>query len=433
MAETIIQFGEGNFLRGFFDYLLDVMNKNGFYDGKAVVIQPRNSNKVQALNEQKCEYNLYLRGVQNGELKQEHSLIQSISRCVDPYKNFGDFIALADSPDFRFVVSNTTESGIEFREEPFSENEACTTFPAKVTQLLYRRFQNNLSGFVFLPCELIDNNADKLKQCIIIYANYWLLPKDFLTWIEKENEFSNTLVDRIVTGYPDDEIADRHKDDKFLNTGEIYHLWVIEGNFENELSLKKAGFNVVWTDNVAPYKKIKVRILNGAHTSLVAAGLLCGIKTVGECTKDKVVSSFLSECMEEILSVFNSVESRAFADAVFDRFKNPFINHKLESIALNSISKFSVRVLPTILEYKEMYEAYPKHLLLSLALLIYFYKNSNPQDDESTIAFIKNNNVTDILKNSVLWGRDISFLAEDVIKYYETAQTQGVKNTIEAL
>lgn len=433
MAETIIQFGEGNFLRGFFDYFLDVMNKNGFYDGKAVVIQPRNSNKVQALNEQKCEYNLYLRGVQNGELKQEHSLIQSISRCVDPYKNYGDFIALADSPDFRFVVSNTTESGIEFREEPFSENEACTTFPAKVTQLLYRRFQNNLSGFVFLPCELIDNNADKLKQCIIKYANYWLLPKDFLTWIEKENEFSNTLVDRIVTGYPDDEIADRHKDDKFLNTGEIYHLWVIEGNYENELPFKKAGFNVIWTDNVSPYKKIKVRILNGAHTSLVAAGLLCGIKTVGECTKDNVVSSFLSECMEEILSVFNSVESRAFADAVFDRFKNPFINHKLESIALNSISKFSVRVLPTILEYKEMYEAYPKHLLLSLALLIYFYKNSNPQDDESTIAFIKNNNVTDILKNSVLWGRDISFLAEDVIKYYETAQTQGVKNTIEAL
>lgn len=432
MKETIIQFGEGNFLRGFFDYFLDVMNKNGLYDGKAVVIQPREGGKCAILNAQDCKYNLYLRGMVAGEVKQEHHYIESVSRGIDPYKNYDEYIALADNPDFKFVVSNTTEAGIAFDENCSSDDKPCKGFPAKLTQLLYRRYENGLDGFVFLPCELIDNNGDELKKCVLKYAELWGLSDGFVDWINEKNTFANTLVDRIVTGYPDDGTEEKHPDDKFLDTAEIFHLWVIEGDFENELPLKKAGFNVIWTDDAKPYKKIKVRILNGAHTSLVAGALLSGIETVGEAMADETASAFLNKCMnEEILPVVGrNDDSISFAESVSDRFRNPFIRHKWCAISLNSVSKFSVRVLPTILEYKEKYGEYPKYLSLSLAYLIYFYKNDTPDDNADAVSVIKNDSIADILTNASLWQTDLSDMTDIVTSYYEKISELGAKETM---
>ncbi len=433
MKETVIQFGEGNFLRGFFDWFLDGLNKKGLYDGKAVIIQPRAGGKIASLNEQGCKYNLYLRGVVNREIKEEHSFIECVARGVDPYKNYQEYIDLAKNPDFRFIVSNTTEAGIEFDENCKFNDTPCKSFPGKLTQLLYAKYKNGLNGFIVLPCELIDNNGDELKKCVLKYAELWGLDAGFVKWVNEENIFANTLVDRIVTGYPTDETARLHPDDKFLDTGEVFHLWVIEGDFENELPLKKAGYNVVWTGDATPYKKIKVRILNGAHTSMVAGALLSGVETVGECMADETVSAFLNKAMnEEILkTIGDNEESRAFAEAVFDRFKNPFIKHQLRSIALNSVSKFSVRVLPTILEYKEQNGVYPKALSMSLAYLIYFYKNDVPDDADDVIEFMKNNNIDEILCNRNLWGADICDMAEIVKLSYEKIETLGAKGAME--
>lgn len=432
MKETVIQFGEGNFLRGFFDYFLHKMNEKGLYGGKAVVVQPIPMGKVAELNEQDCKYNLYLRGIIDGKIVKEHTFVESISRCVDPYKDFEDYMALADSPDFRFIVSNTTEAGIEFVDTCKFDDKPALSFPGKLTQLLYRRYKNGLNGFIILSCELIDNNGAELKKCVLKYAKLWNLEEDFVAWLEKENYFVNTLVDRIVTGYPNDETKDIHPDDKFLDTAEIFHLWVIEGSFEDEFPLKKAGFNVIWTDNVKPYKKIKVRILNGAHTSLVAGALLSGIETVGEAMNDDVASAFLNKCMkEEILpTIGENEESMAFAHSVFDRFKNPYIQHKWRSIALNSVSKFSVRVLPTLLEYKEKNGVYPKGLTLSLANLIYFYKNDNPDDAESVVATMKDDSIAEILSNISLWQSDLSDMNDIIEEYYNKIDTIGAKESM---
>ena len=432
MKETVIQFGEGNFLRGFFDYFLHEINKKGLYEGKAVIVQPRAGGKVQGLNEQGCKYNLYLRGIEKGETRCEHTLIESISRCVDPYRDFEGFISLADNPDFRFVVSNTTEAGIAFDDSCSFDDKPCLSFPGKVTQLLYRRYKNNLKGFVFLPCELIDSNGTELKACVLKYAALWGLEESFANWVNSENYFANTLVDRIVTGFPTDATAMLHPDDKYVDTAELFHLWVIEGDFEGELPLKKCGFNVIWTNNAAPYKKIKVRILNGAHTSLVAGALLSGIETVGEAMADEVAYSFLCKAMqEEILpTVGENEESTAFAQSVFDRFKNPYIHHRWESISLNSISKFSVRVLPTILEYKEKFGDFPKCLSLSFAYLLYYYKNNAPQDSREAIDYVKTNSIFDILKNKELWQSDISALTELIEEYYNKIEEIGPREAM---
>lgn len=433
MKETIIQFGEGNFLRAFFDWFIDGLNKKDLYDGKAVVVQPVPMGRIQALNEQKGKYNLYLRGIENGQVKEEHSVIESISRGVNPYEDFEGYLKLADNPDFRFIVSNTTEAGIEYDPSCNLSDAPCKSFPGKLTQLLYRRYKKGLNGFIILACELIDNNGEELKKCVIEYARQWNLEESFLNWLNEENVFVNTLVDRIVTGFPTDETALAHTEDKLIDTGEIFHLWVVEGNFEKELPLRKAGFNVVWTDDVKPYKKTKVRILNGAHTSMVAGALLSGIETVGECMEDEIVSKFLSRGVsEEILkTIGDNDETRKFAKAVFDRFKNPFIKHRLRSIALNSVSKFSVRVLPTILEYKEKNCSYPPILSMSLAYLIYFYKNDIPEDSADVVSVMKEDDIAELLGNTALWGTDISDMLGIVTECYEKIEVMGAKGAME--
>ncbi len=433
MKETVIQFGEGNFLRGFFDYFLHKMNEKGLYDGKAVVVQPIEMGRIDDLNAQNGKYNLYLRGIQNGQVIKEHTYVESISRGINPYRDFEEYISLADNPDFRFIVSNTTEAGIEFVDSCKFDDKPAKSFPGKLTQLLYRRFKKGLKGFIILSCELIDNNGAELKKCVLKYAKLWNLESEFVDWLENENSFCNTLVDRIVTGYPNDETKDLHPDDKLLDTAEYFHLWVIEGNFEDELPLQKAGFNVVWTDNVTPYKKMKVRVLNGAHTSMVFPALLCGIETVGDCLKDELISEFLKTNLNKyILPVLGGTdEAKAFADAVMERFANPYIHHLLKSIALNSVSKFSVRVLPTMLDYKNMYGEYPKTMALSLAALILYYSaNEDISDDADAVEFIRFNTIKDILENEILWGTDLG----DMLKLVDEAgvrfDRKGIRETI---
>ena len=436
MKETIIQFGTGNFLRGFFCDFINTMNNKGFYDGKIVIVQPTKGGKAEIINSQKGEYNLYLRGIQNGKEVCEHKIIKSVSRGVDPYNDYDEYLKLAENPDIKFIVSNTTESGIEFNENCDFYDKPALSFPGKLTQLLYHRYVNSLNGFVILPCELIDNNGDSLKNCVLKYAQLWNLGEGFIDWINNENSFCNTLVDRIVTGYPKDEAeklnAEIGYEDKLLDTAELFHLWVIEGDFEDELPLKKAGFNVVWTDNVKPYKKMKVRILNGAHTSLVFPSLLCGVETVGESIADKQLNNYLDTCLSKyILPVLgDNDENRSFANAVLERFANPYIKHSWKAISLNSVSKYSVRVLPTLLDYIEMTNNIPKPLAFSLACLIEYYKTQTPQDNESVVSFIKDSDLMSILSNVKLWGQDLSNLYDVVNESLDKIHDLGIREAI---
>ena len=433
MKETVIQFGEGNFLRGFVDYFLHKINEKGLYDGKAVIVQPIETGLYELINKQNGKYNLFLRGIENGKEICEHTEIQSISRAINPYADFDAYLALAHNPDFRFIISNTTEAGIEYVADNQLEDKPAKSFPAKLTQLLYERYKAGLNGFVVLACELIDNNGKELQNCVLKYAQQWKLGEEFCNWITEENNFCNTLVDRIVTGYPKDEAEALCPNDALLDTAEIYHLWVIEGNFENELPLQKAGFNVVWTDDVSPFKKRKVRVLNGAHTSMVFPAMLCEIETVGECLNDELINKYLQnnlfKCIIPILG--ENEDNIAFANAVLERFANPYIKHLLKSISLNSVSKFSVRVLPTILDYKKMNGSFPKSLVFSLACLIEYYKNCTPQDNESLIAFIKQNEVSAILSNADLWGCDLSDMLNLVEESLEKIHSVGIREAIE--
>ncbi len=436
MTERIIQFGEGNFLRGFVDWFIHGMNTQGIFDGKVVVVQPIELGRGDILNEQNGVYNLYLRGIQDGEAKSTRTEVHSIARCVNPYANFDSYLKLAEDKNLRFIISNTTEAGIEFDPSCRFTDTPAKSFPGKLTQLLYRRFTLGLNGFIILSCELIDSNGDELKRCVLAYADAWGLGADFSSWIKENNTFSNTLVDRIVTGYPKDEAealcAEIGYEDKLIDTGELFHLWVIEGNFEDELPLQKAGFNVIWTDDVKPYKKMKVRVLNGAHTSTVFPALLAGIETVGECLNDELFSAYLKHNIDtHILPVLgNSRECVEFANAVVERFRNPYIRHLWKSISLNSVSKFSVRVLPTITDYTEMFGEAARSLVFSLAALIYYYKTSDPSDSAHVIEYIKSHSIEDILANAELWGKDISCLTPLVNESTDKLTSLGVREAI---
>ena len=437
MKETVIQFGEGNFLRGFVDNFLDILNKQGLYDGKAVIIQPRPGGKVKRLQDQDCRYHLFLRGIREGEPVVEQSLVESVARCIDPYVDFESFRALAADPAFRFVVSNTTEAGIAFVENCRLEDTPCLSFPGKVTQLLYWRYQLGLSGFVFLPCELIDANGDALKSCVLRYAEVWNLEPAFTAWVEKENVFANTLVDRIVTGYPaseKDEILRKIGfDDPCLNTAETFALWVIEGNFEEELPLVKAGIPVIWTDDASPYKKRKVRVLNGAHTSTVFPALLCGVDTVRQAMDDKLISAFLKHNLfEYILPMLGETqENLDFAQAVLDRFANPYIQHQWKAISLNSVSKFKVRVLPTMLEYRKEKGIWPRSLVFSLACLLKYYKEQPVSDDAATVETIRSREPEQILADRNLWGVDLSGMTDVMNECWDKLQRYAIREAVQ--
>jgi len=418
--EKIIQFGEGGFLRGFADWMLQQVNEQTDFNGKVVVVQPIEKGMCDMLAAQNHVYTHVCRGVEGVDIKR----IDVISRCVKPYDDFDSYLALAENPDFRFVISNTTEAGICYDGGDRMTDRPAKTFPAKVTQLLARRFACGLPGFIFLPCELIDKNGENLKKCILQYAQLWELGKDFVSWVENENTFCNTLVDRINTGFPRDEKIDVGFDDQMLNTSEYFHLWVIEGcsTLFEELPLDKCGLNVILTEELERYRTRKVRILNGAHTSLVPYALLSGLDTVKSCIDDETMNAHIRKCVyEEIIPTLDlgKEELTEYADNVLLRFANPYIKHYLSSIALNSVSKFKVRVLPSILEYIRRFNKMPETLLFSFAKLIDFYRTDMTNDDAEVTAFMKTATVEEILSNKSLWDEDLSFLACEVSKYVD--------------
>ncbi len=432
IKETVIQFGEGNFLRGFADDFLDMMNRQGLYEGRAVIVKPTPRGNLDKFTAQNCRYHLVLRGMENGQAVSRTREIASVSRCVNPYTDFDAYLALAANPDFRIVISNTTEAGIAYDECCRFTDRPALSFPGKLTQLLYERFRLGLRGFVLLPCELIDDNGGALKRCVLQYARLWELGEDFARWIETENVFCNTLVDRIVTGFPKEDAADLCKeigcDDLLLDTAEPYHLWAVEGDFESEFPLQRAGINAVWTDDIAPLKKRKVRLLNGAHTVTVFPALLCGVETVGDCLKDPQVCAFLQTWLRRYaLPVLGETpDNEAFAAAVLERFANPYIRHLLASIALNSVSKFAVRVAPTAADWHALHGDWPRPAALSLAALIYYYKNRQPQDDPALIAQIREGTVEELVKSG-LWGADLSGMLPDVLTACEMIEAGRVR------
>lgn len=430
MKETILQFGEGNFLRAFVGDFIDALNRQGLYDGKIVIVKPR-PGTLDRFTRQNCRYHLILRGVEQGERVSRMREIESVSRAIDPYTDFDAFLAPARNPDLRFVVSNTTEAGIAFDDSCRFDDAPAASFPGKLTQFLYERYRAGLKGLVMLPCELIDDNGGALKRCVLQYAALWGLDGGFTRWLETENAFCNTLVDRIVTGFPKEEADDLCPGDALLDTAEPYHLWAIEGNFEDELPLQRAGFHVVWTDDIRPLKKRKVRLLNGAHTVTVFPALLAGIETVGNCLKDADVSAFLRHWLFRcaLPALGESAENAAFAEAVLERFANPYIRHLLTSIALNSVSKFAVRVLPTARDLLAQTGAAPRAAAVSLAALLYYYQNRPVSDDENAVRFIRENDVETILRSD-LFGADVRFLTEDALAVYEMIEAGNVREAM---
>ena len=432
LTERVLQFGEGNFLRGFVDWMIDKLNKEADFDCGVVIVQPLPTGTCGMINEQDGLYTLYLRGLVSGEVIEETRVVECVTRCINPYEEWDQYLKCANNPDLRFIVSNTTEAGIEYVPGQI-------TFPARLTKFLKARYDTGLGGFVLLPCELIDRNGDNLKKCVLSYAVEWNLGEDFIAWINNENDFTNTLVDRIVTGYPKDTAAELEVKygylDKVIDTAEVFHLWVIEGDskYAEELPFHKYGMNVIWTDDVSPYKTRKVRILNGAHTMMVPAAFMCGYQTVGEALNDEVVRDFMyNGIFKEVIPTLDLPyeELKSFADDVVERFRNPFVKHYLSSIVLNSVSKFQVRVLPSILEYYKRYAELPYRLVFSLAALIDFYRNGEPNDNEEIMQFMKSASVDEILSKTAYWDCDLSFLADTVKNMLTDIEVKGMRKAM---
>lgn len=397
-AEKVIQFGEGNFLRAFVDYMFDKINEEGLFDGGITLIQPIPGGDFlrNILNEQEGLYTLIARGREDGEKVVQKRLITCVNRCINPYVDLDTYNECAKNPELRFVVSNTTEAGISWKEEDMTATEPQDSFPAKVANFLYVRFKafdgDKSKGLVFIPCELIDDNGKTLKKYVLQHAKNWNLGDEFIDWIETACVFTSTLVDRIVTGYPRNEAKDLCEqfgyEDNAIDTSEIFHTWVIEGpaELEEELPFPKAGLKVIFTPDVKPYKKRKVRILNGAHTCSVLGAYLSGYDIVRDVMNDEMFYKYLEDALNnEIIPAITSEELthddlKGFADAVFDRFKNPFIDHKLLDISLNSTSKFEARVLHTIQEYYAQKNELPKILTFSFAAYLAFYKGTEIKD-----------------------------------------------------
>ena len=408
----VLQFGTGGFLRGFADWMLQKLNDTTDFDGSVIVVQSTQSGQCDRLNSQNC---LYTHTILDAETT-ETEIIDIIDRCINIHTDYNAYLKLAEIPTLRFIISNTTEAGIIYDEYDRSDNILPNSFPGRLTALLKHRYDSGLPGFIFLPCELISRNGDVLKDCIFRYARLWNYECGFFDWIEKQNIFCCTLVDRINIGYPTG--IDLKLQDSLANASEMYHLWVIESkqDIESELPLPSAGLNVIYTkDALEEYYLRKVRILNGAHTAMVCKGLLSGLVTVKDCLDDPQMADFLKSCIfDEIIPTLDMPreELEKYARDVFLRFSNPYIDHKLSAISLNSISKFKVRLLPSILAYRERFGHYPVRLSESLAKLLEFYKTMDPNDDPDTIQFIKFHTTQQILGNRNLWGEDLSEMIE---------------------
>lgn len=443
--EKVMQFGEGNFLRAFVDNFIDIANEKAGFNGKAVLVQPIAQGLTDLINRQEGLYTLYLRGSENGKKIDRKRVISAVSRCINPYGDWESVLALARSADLEIIVSNTTEAGIVHDTESAFDQEPPVSFPAKLTRVLYERYKAGQKGIVMLSCELIDNNGKELLKCVNQYIDDWKLDVDFRRWVNEENIFCSTLVDRIVPGRIRDPkeaaaLAEANGyEDPLTDVGEVFGIWVIEGpeGLEDRLPFKKAGVPVIVVPDVTPYKKRKVRILNGAHTGFVLGAYLAGYDIVRDCMHDDVIRGYMNRMLyEEVIPTLplDKKDLEEFARAVQDRFNNPFVNHELMSISLNSTSKWRARNMPTFLDYVQEKGALPPCLTTSFAAYIAFYSSDireltdsglicrRPKGNEYTVSddrwvlefYLAHRNdspedlVHAVMTNTEMWGRDLT-------------------------
>ena len=384
----VVQFGEGNFLRAFVDYAFQRLNNEVDFNAGIAVVQPLKDGMVNMINDQDGLYTLFMNGIKKGEKIQDIQLISNIVKAINPYSDFADYLALAKEPALQFIVSNTTEAGIEFLDTDTPDLQPPAAFPAKLTVLLHERFKHfngdASKAVTIIPCELIDYNSETLKKCILQYCDLWNLDAAFVKWVSEDCTYHSTLVDRIVPGYPRAEIEEYNSkleyQDNLIVAAEPFFLWAIEGgeDLKAKLPFDKTDLNVKIVDDIRPFKMIKVRILNGAHTAMVPVSLLFGNQLVMETVNGGFTGPFVDNVIAEISETLpmDKNEITAYAEEVMDRFRNPFIKHALADIALNSISKFKVRVLPSLLGYYTTTKKLPTSLTFSLACLIQFYKGT---------------------------------------------------------
>ena len=467
----VVQFGEGNFLRAFVDYMIDIANEKGLFDGDIVLIKPIAFGSTEAFHEQGCQYTVSLRGIVEGQAKVLDRQITSVRDIVDSVNEYDKYMALAEIDTLRFVVSNTTEAGIVFDNTDRFDLAPAKSFPGKLTQFLYRRYTTFHGavdkGLVMLPVELIDDNGIMLKKCVNQLMELWGLEEGFKSWVNEACIFTSTLVDRIVTGYPRDTVEEEWAklgyEDRLLVTGEPFALWVIESekDIREELPLHEAmkdmpGMEVIYTDDQKPYKQRKVRILNGAHTSFVLASFLCGHNIVLESMNDPDVRAFIKKTVyEEVIPTLTlpKEELKAFAAAVETRFENPYVKHALLAISLNSVSKWRARCMPSLLGYVDKTGKLPVHLTFSLAALMAFYTASELRegklvghrgeeeylisDDAAVLEFFAAHSsdraeefVAAFLSREDFWGRDLTQVAglkAAVTAYLEDIQANGMR------
>lgn len=454
--DKIIQFGEGNFLRAFIDWQIDLLNEKTDLNAGIVVVRPINSDFPPSLNTQDGLYTTIIRGLnEQGETIRETRLIRSVNREINVYQQFDEYLALAHDENIQIVFSNTTEAGISFNPDDKLDDAPPASYPAKLTRLLYERFThfNGAAdkGWVLLPCELIDYNGEALRELVLRYAVQWQLPVAFITWLEQNNTFCSTLVDRIVTGYPRNEVDALQQElgyqDTFLDTAEYFYLFVIQGPrwLEQRLHLDKLKLNILIVDDIKPYKERKVAILNGAHTALVPVAYLAGLDYVGQAMEDEQINRFVEQAIfNEIIPVLSLPEDElnAFARAVINRFRNPFIQHQLLSISLNGMTKYRTRILPQLVNYQRQYGKLPMHLTFALAALIAFYSGKRGeeviplQDDEIWLSRYARlwaqhqeghisllELVSDVLSQSAHWGEDLTAIPDLVSRVTEQLQS----------
>lgn len=457
--EKIIQFGEGNFLRAFVDWIIDILNEKTDFNSGVTIVRPIDTHQP-SINEQDGLYTTIIRGInEQGETIATPRIIYSVNQEILIYKQYQQFLKSAENPELEFIFSNTTEAGISFNNNDKLSDTPPSSFPAKLTAFLYHRFQffkgEKNRGLIIIPCELIDYNGDKLKELILKYAKLWQLNDDFITWINEHNTFCSTLVDRIVTGYPKDEALQITNDlgyqDRFLDTGEYFHLFVIQGPnwLKQKLKLDQVDLNILVVEDIKPYKERKVGILNGAHTAMVPVAYLSGLRTVGESMNHPQIATFIKNLLnQEVIPTLSLDKEKLekFADEVLKRFKNPFIKHELMSISLNSLTKFKTRLLPQLLTYSQKFKKPPTYISFSLAALIAFYQGEYQGqaieliDDAHLLdkfkqwqLLYKNDCkalVTNILGLSEHWDRnlnEIAGLTELVSEYLEKILSSDIK------
>ena len=462
--EKIIQFGEGNFLRAFVDWIVWKTDKASDFNAGVVVVQPIDKGMVDVLNGQDGLYHLNLQGIDKGTPVDSLDMIDVITRGINPYRDFDSYLSLAENPDIRFVISNTTEAGIAFDPACRLEDRPASSYPGKLTQLLYRRFlhfKGDMSkGLIIFPCELIFLNGKVLKECIHRYIDLWNLGDASRAWFENACGVYCTLVDRIVPGYPKDNIdsllARAGYEDRLVVKAEIFHLWVIEApeSVAREFPADKAGLNVLFVPSEAPYHERKVTLLNGPHTVLSPVGYLSGLDTVKECVEDPLVGKFVRKVMyDELLHTLDLPEEelKDFADAVLERFVNPYVKHFVTSIMLNSFPKFRTRDLPGLKKYLERKGTLPQGLVLGLAGIITYYKGGRrgdveivPADDAAVISLLKElwaSGDVSVVARGVLgaesiWGEDLNAipgLTAMLEEKLSLIQSRGMRAAVESV